>query len=158
VYFSLAEAPPSALGVFFTSVISVFVAKAPFALLGLFTLLDLYCSFPFVISFKASLPNTMPKVLFFGCFLVFEWFNAPYSVVADTDLHARKKKHLSWLGTSRIITNAQGESPEEIVNSMKSNIFNGEYFNVRQYVSAFHLLEAFCLPVLFSKLFYKPRA
>jgi len=79
-------------------------------------------------------------------------------IVADTDLHARGKKQLSAMGTSRFITNVEGDSAKDIVNSMNRNIFDGNYENVKNYVSSFHLLEAFCFPVLFPKYFKKPRA
>lgn len=83
-------------------------------------------------------------------------YNVP--VVADTDLHARTKRHLQHMGTSRIITEIQGETPKEVVNSMRNNIFQGNYENVKEYVSSLHLLEAFCVPILMSDRFHKPRA
>ncbi|MBW2992639.1 hypothetical protein KY345_05470 [Candidatus Woesearchaeota archaeon] len=83
-------------------------------------------------------------------------YNLP--VVADTDLHARSKRHLSHIGTARITTDIEGESASEIVASMKKNIFDGNYENTRRYVPSLHLLECFCLPILFPKFFYKPRA
>ncbi len=83
-------------------------------------------------------------------------YNVP--VVADTDLHARKKRHLKYMGTSRIIIDVEGESGKDIVKSMKKNIFEGRYENVKRYVSSSHLLEAFCFPIIMGNYFYKPRA
>jgi len=83
-------------------------------------------------------------------------YNVP--VVADTDLHARNSRHLQHMGTARIITDVEGEAPKEVVDSMQRNIFKGNYKNVKKYVNSFHLLEAFCVPVLFPGHFKKPRA
>lgn len=88
--------------------------------------------------------------------LKIQGYNVP--VVADTDLHARTKRHLQHMGTARIITDVQGETPKEIVESMKQNIFQGNYENVKQYVSSLHLLEAFCVPIILPKYFKKPRS
>lgn len=78
-------------------------------------------------------------------------YNVP--LVADTDLHARTKRHLRYMGTSRIIIDVEGESPKEIVDSMRRNIFAGNYENVKQYVSSLNLLEAFCVPILLPGYF-----
>jgi hypothetical protein len=84
-------------------------------------------------------------------------YNVP--VVADTDLHARDKKLLQAMGTARIITDAEGETPAEVVSSMRKNIFKGDYKNVNEKpVSFSHAFSAFFLPVLFPKYFPKPRA
>ncbi len=83
-------------------------------------------------------------------------YNVP--VVADTDLHARTKRYLQYMGTSRIITLVEGETPRDIVASMRTNIFAGNYENDKQYVSSLHLLEAFCVPIILPKHFKKPRA
>lgn len=85
-----------------------------------------------------------------------EGYNVP--VVADTDLHARTKRHLQQMGTSRILTDIEGECASDIVSSMKRNIFNGNYENVKNYVTPAHLLSAFCFPILFPNHFKKPRA
>jgi hypothetical protein len=84
-----------------------------------------------------------------------EGYNVP--IVADTDLHARRKSHLNYMGTSRIITKIEGETPRQVVSSMKKNIFDGNYENVKRNVSAMHLIDAFGLPVLFPKYYNKPR-
>ena len=83
-------------------------------------------------------------------------YNVP--IIADTDLHARTRRHLQHMGTARIITNVQGETPGQIVASMRRNIFKGEYENVKRYVSSLHLLEAFCVPILLPRYFKKPRS
>jgi hypothetical protein len=79
-------------------------------------------------------------------------------VLADTDLHARRKSHLLAMGTGRIIMDIEGQLPAEIVDSMKRNVFAGNYKNQKEYVGASHLLGAFCLPILFPRYFHKPRA
>ena len=84
-----------------------------------------------------------------------EDYNLP--IIADTDVHARDTKHLLAMGTSRIIMPVEGESAEEIVASMKKNIFNGNYENVKEYVDSLHILGAFCFPILFPNHFEKPR-
>lgn len=83
-------------------------------------------------------------------------YNVP--VVADTDLHARKKRHLKYMGTTRIITDIEEGLGKDVVKSMKKNIFEGKYENVKRYVGSVHLLEAFCFPIIMPKHFYKPRA
>ncbi len=83
-------------------------------------------------------------------------YNCP--IVADTDLHARNRRHLQKMGTARIIAEVKGETSADLVASMKKSIFEGNYENIKRYVSAFHLLRAFCLPILFPDYFKKPRA
>ncbi|OIO63854.1 hypothetical protein AUJ69_00325 [Candidatus Woesearchaeota archaeon CG1_02_47_18] len=83
-------------------------------------------------------------------------YNEP--VIADTDLHARSKDLLLDMGTSRIIVDVEGECARDIVQSMKQKIFSGDYQNVKRYVGIFHLLRAFCIPILFHNHFEKPRA
>ena len=83
-------------------------------------------------------------------------YNVP--LVADTDLHARNSRHLQHMGTARIITDIEGETPKDVIDSMRRNIFKGNYENVKKYVNPFHLLEAFCVPILFPGHFKKPRA
>ena len=84
-----------------------------------------------------------------------EGYNLP--VLADTDLHARDKKALEVMGTARFIIDVEGDSAAEIVDSMKKNIFSGNYKNVKRYVEPEHLLGSFCLPILFEKFFKHPR-
>jgi len=84
-----------------------------------------------------------------------EGYNVP--VVPDTDLHARRKGHLKYMGRARIITEIDGETPREVVDSMKRNVFERRYEDVKKPVGALHLVEAFCLPVILP-YFRKPRA
>jgi len=88
--------------------------------------------------------------------LMKQGYNVP--IVADTDLHARTKRHLQHMGTSRIITDVSKGTPAEVVDSMRKNIFEGNYTNIKRYVTMFHLLEAFCIPIIFPKYFRRPRA
>jgi hypothetical protein len=85
-------------------------------------------------------------------------YNVP--VVADTDLHARNRRLLQMMGKARIITNIEGETPAQVVSSIRSNIFKGDYKNINEKSVPFfsHLLSAFCLPIMFPKYFPKPRA
>jgi len=83
-------------------------------------------------------------------------YNAP--IVADTDLHGRNKRLLSKMGTSRMIMDIEGESPSDVVKSIKKNVFERNHKNIKDKVSAAHLFEAFCLPMLFPGHFWKPRA
>jgi hypothetical protein len=84
-----------------------------------------------------------------------EGYNVP--VVPDTDLHVRSKRHLKYMGTARIITDIDGETPREVVDSMKKNVFDRRYECVKMPVDFMHLLEAFCLPAVLP-YFKKPRA
>jgi hypothetical protein len=65
---------------------------------------------------------------------------------------------LQQMGTGRFKASLEGETPKEALDAMKKNIFEGKYENVKQYVGSMHLLEAFCMPIIFSNHFYKPRA
>lgn len=85
-----------------------------------------------------------------------EGCNVP--VVADTDLHARSKRHLKMIGRSKVIASVEGDSAFDILQSMKTNIFSGNYANVKNYVPFWHLLDAFCFPILFPQLFKNPRS
>lgn len=79
-------------------------------------------------------------------------------VIADTDLHARTKRHLYQMGKGRILVEVEGDLPSDIVRSMKQNIFSGKYENIKNPAEAWHMLQAFCIPVLFPFIFKKPRA
>ena len=85
-----------------------------------------------------------------------EGYNVP--VLADTDLHARSKHLLGAMGTARFTLDLYGESPKEVLASMKKGVFAGEYTNQFEYVSMLHMLEAFCFPILFPQIFHKPRS
>ena len=62
------------------------------------------------------------------------------------------------MGTARIVTDIQGESGNEVIESMRKNILDGNYENVKEYESSLHLLEAFCVSILMPNHFHKPRA
>ncbi len=84
-------------------------------------------------------------------------YNSP--IIVDTDLHARNKRALKAMGTSRIIMDVEGECASEIITSMKKNIFAGNYTNIKKPVSFwFHLLPFYCLPQILPKIFKKPRS
>lgn len=83
-------------------------------------------------------------------------YNLP--VLADTDLHARTKQHLRAMGTARFVIDIEGESPSEVLQSIKENVFGGSYRNVKRYASLPHLLSAFCFPILMPYIFKKPRS
>lgn len=83
-------------------------------------------------------------------------YNLP--VLADTDLHARTKQHLKSTGTARFVTDIEGESPSEVLRSIKGNVFRGSYRNVKRYAGLPHLLSAFCFPILMPCIFKKPRS
>lgn len=85
-----------------------------------------------------------------------EGYNCP--IVASTDLHARNKRHLQTMGTSRIITEIEGETARDVVKSIRKNIFSGDYGNVKKYTGSLHLFEAFCIPILLPRYFKMPRA
>jgi len=69
-------------------------------------------------------------------------------IVTDTDLHARNKRLLNTMGKAGIRMHIEGEAPTEVVQSMKTGIFNNNYQNTWENVSLGHLMEAFCLPIL----------
>ena len=79
-------------------------------------------------------------------------------LITNTDLHARDKQALNSMGRARIIVDVQGETPKDILYSMKSNIFSEKYDNVDKYVSLFHIFGVFGLPLMFSKLYNKPQS
>lgn len=76
--------------------------------------------------------------------------------LAATDLHARKKELLSAIGTARFMTNVNGECADDIVRSMKDNIFAGNYKNRKRYVSTSHFLEAMVPATLRFHYFNNP--
>ena len=87
-------------------------------------------------------------------------------VIADTDLHARTVGLLNDMGAARFITDVEGETPSEVLQSIKSNIFAGQYKNKLNYVSIPHFFSAFGVPVVMNhfvpeplkKYFPQPRA
>ena len=85
-----------------------------------------------------------------------EGYNVP--LLADTDLHGRTKRSLLSMGTSRFVTDVEGDSASEVLASMKKSIFQGDYVNVKKYVSTFHLLRVFCFPIIMPEVFKKPRS
>ena len=89
--------------------------------------------------------------------------NVNVPIVPDTDLHARNKRHLKIMGTSKIISDIEGESPQEVISSISKNIFSGNYSSIKKYVSAFNVLETYCIPLALNEiskniLFKRPRS
>lgn len=95
------------------------------------------------------------RVLDFSKNLFDEGFNVP--VIADTDLHARRRNALRFMGTARVITDCEGETPYDVLQGIKANIFHGRYENVYDTVSASHLLRNYCFHVVLNRLFLRPR-
>jgi hypothetical protein len=85
-----------------------------------------------------------------------EGYNVP--LLADTDLHARRKWLLDEMGAARFITDVHGDTPREMLDSVISNVFSGKYENVERYPSSAHVMLAYCIPVMFPQVFPKPRA
>ncbi len=98
--------------------------------------------------------NRMAEMLSYGMHMAGN--NVP--IIADTDLHGRNRRFLKLMGTSRIVMDVEGETATDVVKSIKQGVFSGNYRNVKRYVPSTHLLEAFCLPILFPNHFWKPRA
>ena len=96
------------------------------------------------------------KVEEFSQQLEAEGYNLP--VLADTDLHGRNRRLLRAMGTARFIADLEGESPSEIVRSMRDAVFDRRYENVKGYVNLPHFIEAYGLPILFPKNFDRPRS
>ncbi len=71
-------------------------------------------------------------------------------VVADSDVHARKKWLLNALGTAYVKTDLDLTSGRAAVNSLTNNIFNGNYENYRDYVSLSHFIDALAIPFVLN--------
>ncbi len=84
-----------------------------------------------------------------------EGYNNP--IVTDTDLHARKRGALNVLGTSRIISEINLDSGRAIVDSLRDNIFSGDYENTYKTVPLSHFIPHWGLPYLFRKIVHRPR-
>ncbi len=83
-------------------------------------------------------------------------YNSP--VVADTDLHARSKRHLDAMGTGHFVAHIGTSCGGEVVADMKHKVFAGLHENVKEYVDFWHSLTAFCLPMVLKPFYSKPRA
>jgi hypothetical protein len=79
-----------------------------------------------------------------------EIFKLRIPLVPGTDLHAVNKNYLSALGTSRLYVDINGETPSEILESMKKGIFersnSGKFSD--EYASALHVIGAYGIPLL----------
>lgn len=84
-----------------------------------------------------------------------EGYNVP--VVTDTDLHARRKRHLQYIGKSRITAPLLGEDPGELVHSLCEKIFEGNYENNKKFVSYPVMLRTLGAPLILSDYVQKPR-
>lgn len=75
-------------------------------------------------------------------------YNIP--IVKTTDLHGRNPRLLKAIGASRIETWLEGDTPTDIVQSLKKNIFTQPraYENKGDYVDVIHFTEAFGIPML----------
>ncbi|MCD6464198.1 hypothetical protein J7L02_01600 [Candidatus Woesearchaeota archaeon] len=105
--------------------------------------------------FKTLYHDVNKELKLFSEKLAMQGFNVP--VLADTDLHARKKQHLKYLGTARVLTVLNFKNPDELLKDLKANIFAKRYENIERYVPFTHLLEAYCIPVLLPNNFSRPR-
>lgn len=97
--------------------------------------------------------NVNKKVIKLSQELKAEGYNIP--VIADTDLHAKTIGSLDALGTSRIKAEVNLSSGQNILNSLKQNVFSGNYENVFREIPSIHLLANFALPYIGYKLFKK---
>lgn len=84
-----------------------------------------------------------------------EGYNVP--IVADTDLHARRKHSLNKMGTACFRTNVSYESASQALAGIKENIFNGDYRNSYNTVGMFHLGRTYLPQAALQGLFLKPR-
>jgi hypothetical protein len=82
-------------------------------------------------------------------------FNVP--VVPDSDVHARNKRLLSAMGSSNVVADLDCSSGKNLVSSLKSRIFSGNYISNKGYVSMPHFVEAFGVPILFQGYFKNAR-
>lgn len=90
-----------------------------------------------------------------------EGINSP--IVPDSDVHGRNYSCLKAMGISRISLNVNGSSPKEVLNSMKKQIFSGNYKTYEEYASISHILEAYCFPLVINglsknRIFQRPRS
>jgi hypothetical protein len=79
-----------------------------------------------------------------------EGINVP--TIATSDTHAKNLGLLQDIGTSRVEMDIQGETPKEVLDSIKRNIFTGNYSNTLKPVSYKHLTQAMLFPRILSKI------
>jgi hypothetical protein len=73
-------------------------------------------------------------------------------VIADSDLHARKKNDLCFIGTANIETFIEKRSGKALQQSLKKRIFSLEYNIKKGYVSITHFLLSYAFPVAISQI------
>jgi hypothetical protein len=77
---------------------------------------------------------------------------------ATTDVHARNLSLLNDIGTARTEMDIEGETPSEVLTSIKKNLFDGNYENILKPVSWEHLINAKLSPMILSKLKIKQQS
>lgn len=112
--------------------------------------LDLYWNAKKLIGGK----NVNEEVIKLSKRLKEEGYNVP--VVTDSDIHARNILALEEIGTARIISEIDVTSGRTLVDSLKQNIFLGEYKNTYKNVSLKHFVPYFAIPYVSQKLFKRP--
>ena len=73
-------------------------------------------------------------------------------LLAATDLHARKARHLLSMGTSRLVVDLDGVFASDILASMKKNIFANDYENIKNTVPLSHLFSTYLMPISYEIL------
>lgn len=77
-----------------------------------------------------------------------EGYNVP--LIANSDLYARGNDAFYNMGISRISTDVDKGCPKDVLNSIKDNIFSGDYKNSMNYFSKFDVLTSFIIPKILS--------
>lgn len=74
------------------------------------------------------------------------WLDIP--LVPTTDLHARNKRLLQAMGTSFIEIPRDDIDFNHLMNSLRANVLKSNFTSQKRYVSFWHFLEAFGVPIL----------
>jgi len=73
-------------------------------------------------------------------------------LISNTDLKARTKRHLNYMGRARMVmTKLEGSDPKEIFDSLKENIFANNYTLKKEEVGFLHFCSTYGMKKLFSK-------
>lgn len=73
-------------------------------------------------------------------------------IIADTDLHARKKKDLYLIGTANTEVEVRKSNGGDLRESLKEKIFNLDYEIKKGYVSVPHFIFSYAFPVAISQI------
>lgn len=102
---------------------------------------------------KTKYSDTNKKSEELSKYLEYRGINVP--IVTGTDSHPKNLEDLLFIGKSRMIMDIEGESAQEVISSIKKNIFKKNYKNIKSYSNIPHIIKEIAFPYISEYIYQK---